>query len=175
MMKKSGFTYLLLAVITLIFIAGCGLLDSNDDNYIAGEVIASVDDHITVGFIKEYARIKKIGIRDAHFPETYLVRVGVDAGDIDDHAEALRVYDFVEGLNIWGNHEIRLRVVVSAAEEEVRSIISNHSGLSFKRAIRFQNLLVFVVPPGFEGRWVRRLSRETWVKHAERNQIVETR
>jgi len=175
MMRKSGFTYLLLAVIILFFITGCGLLDSKDDNYIAGEVIASVDDHITVGFIKEYARIKKIGIRDAHFPKTYLVRVGVDAGDIDDHVEALRVYDFVESLNIWGNHEIRLRVAVSATEEEVRSMISGRSGLSFKRAIRFQNLVVFEVAPGSEDRWVRRLSRESWVKHAERNQTVSPR
>lgn len=170
MIRKSGSTYSLLAVITLILIAGCGLLDSKDDNYIAGEVITSVDDHITSDFVKDYARKKKIGIRDVHFPETYLVRIGVDAGDIDDHVEALRVYDFVESLNIWGNHEIRLRVAVSATEEEVRSMISGRSGLSFKRAIRFQNLVVFEVAPGSEDRWVRRLSRESWVKHAERNQ-----
>lgn len=163
------------AVIILILFAGCGLLDSKDDNYISGEVIASVDDHVTAGFVKDYARKKKIGIRDAHFQETYLVRVGVEAGDIDDHVEALHAYDFIESLNIWGNHEIRLRVAVSATEEEVRSMISGHSGLSFKRAIRFQNLVVFEVAPGSEDRWVRRLSRESWVKHAERNQTVSPR
>jgi len=162
-------------ILALFLMTGCGLLDNNDDNYITGEVVASVEDHVTESFVIEFTRLKKIGIRDVYFPSTYLVRVGVEAGDIDEHVAVLSAFDIVESLNVWGDHEIRLNVVVTATEEEVRSIISNRSGLSFNRAIRFQNLVVFEVAPGSEDRWVRKLSRETWVKHAERNQTAVTR
>lgn len=161
---------------TLIFIAataGCDGVGS-EEGYIPGEVIAAFK-NVEPTFVEEYARERGITVRRTYFPPVYLVRASVRSGSAEGYLAALATDPLVDTARVWMGDQIEVVFRRAADEAYARALVAAQGGLTFGDLIRSDDLVLFAVPAGQEGRWVRRLKQEAFVLYAERNQRVYPR
>ncbi len=76
---------------------------------------------------------------------------------------------------MWRGNGIEILVKRAADERYVRALVASQGGLDVVNVSRGQDLVLFGVPEGRENKWVRRLTGEVFVVHAERNQMGSPR
>ena len=160
----------LLAALSL---AGCDAFGS-DDSFIPGEVVASVR-HIEPSFAEAYAREHGISVERVFFPPVYLVQTVARTGSPEDYLVALMADPLVDTVRVWRGDGVEIVVRREAEDEYARALVAAQGGLDVVNVSRGQDLVLFGVPEGHENKWVRRLSGEVFVVHAERNQMVSLR
>ena len=169
-MRRSAPLSLLLATTLL---AACDALGS-DAAFIPGEIVAAVR-YVEPAFVEAYAREHRITVETVAFPEVYLIQTVVHAGALEDYLDALSADPLVDTVRVWRGDGVEIVIRRAAEESYVRALVEAQGGLDVVNVSRGQDLVVFGVPEGDEGRWVSRLEREVFVIHAERNQQVSLR